>query len=191
MSKEAKWWTILISKYVLILLLFILYTFVVLRAQQKYDQVRYYDKYMTELQVYKEEQRAEAERLASLPPSVEELRKSDAELLAKVLYGVKDNSTDDLRTYCWCVFNRVDNPNYPNTLEDVVNQPSQWMRYSEDNPVIESLYDLAYSEIVKWQDESIRPTSNEFVFMSWSSSDIVLRNTFENKSSTRYWRIKQ
>lgn len=167
-----------------------LYSVVLLRWQQGRDYIKYYQYYMSEFQAYKDEQRAEAERLAALPPGLEETRQAQSEMLSKVLYGVKDNSTDDLRTYCWCVFNRVDNPNYPDTIEEVISQPKQWMRYDEENPVLETLYDLAYTELVRWQDGSRRPVSNEFVFMNWSPSEIVLRDKFENNQSAHYWRIK-
>lgn len=115
----------------------------------------------------------------------------EAELLAKVLYGVKDNNSDDLRTYCWCVFNRVDNPSFSDTLEGVIAQPNQWMRYSPDNPVITSLYQIAKAELDKWHTDSKRPVSSDYVFMSWRYDDICLRDSFKENSRTHYWRYGQ
>ena len=113
---------------------------------------------------------------------------SESEMLSKVLYGVKDNDSDDLRTYCWCVFNRVDNPAFPGNMADVISQPNQWMRYSEENPVVESLYRIAKEELDKWHTGDRRPVSNDYVFMSWRYDDICLRDSFEENSRTHYWR---
>lgn len=113
----------------------------------------------------------------------------EAQELARVLYGVKDNSTDDLRTVCWCVFNRVDNTLYPSTLADVIAQPSQWMRYSPDNPVLDNLYKIARAELDAWHTGATRPCSAEFIYMTWSPSRIVLRDAWETGSFTNTWRM--
>lgn len=114
---------------------------------------------------------------------------AEAESLARVLYGVKDNDKDDLRTLCWCVFNRTDNPAFPNTLEDVIAQPQQWMRYSEDSPVLEDLYQIAREQLEAWHSDAHRPCSSDYVFMSWTPSDICLRDAWQEGSGTRYWRF--
>ena len=116
---------------------------------------------------------------------------AEAELVAQVLYGVRDNNTDDLRTYCWCIFNRVDNSRCPSTLEDVIAQPDQWMRYHPTNPILEDLYQIAREELDRWHTDTHRPVSNEYVFMTWSSNSIVLRDNFHEGSNTHYWRYKQ
>jgi len=114
---------------------------------------------------------------------------AEAESLARVLYGVKDNDKDDLRTLCWCVFNRVDNPAFPNTLEDVIAQPQQWMRYDEDSPVLEDLYQIAREQLEAWHSDAHRPCSSDYVFMSWTPSDICLRDAWRDGSGTHYWRF--
>lgn len=116
---------------------------------------------------------------------------AEANLLAKVLYGVRENSTDDLITCCWCVFNRVDNPAFPNTLEEVVNTPKQWMRYSADNPVLDSLYKLAREQLNEWHTGARRPVADSFVFLNWAPDDICLRDNWQGGSSTHYWRWNQ
>ena len=116
---------------------------------------------------------------------------AEAESLARVLYGVKDNDKDDLRTLCWCVFNRVDNPAFPNTLEDVIAQPQQWMRYDEDSPVLEDLYQIAREQLEAWHSDAHRPCSSDYVFMSWTPSDICLRDAWREGSGTHYWRFAQ
>ena len=139
------------------------------------------DYYQKELDAYKAEQEA-----AHAVQYDEALRQSEAEAVARVLYGVKGNSVKDLRTYAWCIFNRVDNKSYPNTLAGVISQPNQWMAYSDNNAILDSLYEIAREELDRWYSGH-RPVSSDFVYMSWSPSEIVLRNRWEEKSGTKYW----
>ena len=181
------WWAAgWILKWVFIALALVLYTIVVYRAggvkaEQRDEawKVRYVDDYLTQ---------QEAARIGIPPDPAVLLREQQAQALARVLYGVKDNSEQDLRTMCWCVFNRVDSPDYPDTLEEVIDQPKQWMRYSPDNPVIENLYKIAEQELDAWQNGKTRPITSDFVFMNWTPSQIKLRNRWEEGSRTDYWR---
>lgn len=117
----------------------------------------------------------------------EELIKSEAEYIAKVLYGTAQNNTErDQRTVVWCILNRVDNTAYPNTIKEVCEQPSQWMGYSDKNPVLVSLYEIAMKELETWHN-NYRPVSADYVYMSWSSREITLRDTYGKTAGTRYW----
>ena len=185
-GSAGRWWLGLLAKYTLFVLVLIIAGLVIARAAFCKAEKQFNER----LEAYKAQVQAEAEAMASMPPSEQETRQREAEALARVLYGVKDNSTDDLRTLCWCVLNRVDNPRYPSTLEEVINQPEQWMRYSPENPVLESLYSIAYEELNAWHGGSHRPCSDEYVFMGWSAQEIVLRSDFNASSGTRYWRSK-
>ena len=185
-GSAGRWWVTLIGKYILVALILIIAGLIIARV----SFCKAEKQFNARLEAYKAQVQAEAEAIASMPPTELETRQREAEALARVLYGVKDNSTDDLRTLCWCVLNRVDNPAYPATLEDVINQPEQWMRYSPENPVLESLYQIAYEELDAWHSDSHRPCSNEYVFMTWTPSEISLRNDFNTSYNTRYWRAK-
>lgn len=186
LDKGELWFLGMAGKYLLIFLVFILYTIMIARgaeakASRKYEawQERWVNEYIDQQEAAK----------AGMPVDPYEAQlDSEAQALAKVLYGVKDNSTDDLRTYCWCVLNRVDSPDYPETLEEVIDQPQQWMRYSPDNQVLESLYQIARAELDAWHKDSRRPVSSEFVFMNWTPSRIVLRDRWETDGFTNYWR---
>lgn len=176
----------LANKRVMAVTALVLYTLVVCRFQQSKDLKLYADM----LEGYKAEQVALAEEARYQDPYEAQLD-AEAEMLAKVLYGVRDNNTDDKRTYCWCVFNRVENVAFPDTLEDVIAQPEQWIRYDETNPVIEDLFQIARAELDTWHSSTRRPVSSEFVFVNWSSDDICLRDNFYEGSGTHYWRITQ
>lgn len=170
----------------LVFLIICAYTVVIYRVASK-QAVERYEAYLAEIRKSEEE----AARLAEEQDPYTLRLKTEAEALARVLYGVKDNDTDDLKTYCWCVFNRVDNPQFPSTLEDVIAQPNQWMRYDQTNPILENLYQLAREQLDAWHTDSHRPVSSEYVFMSWSANDICLRDNFYEGSGTRYWRMGQ
>lgn len=151
------------------------------RAEKRYEafQERFVSDYLAQ---------REAEK-AGIPPEPRELmRKQQATALAKVLYGIKENSEQDLRTCLWCVFNRVDSPDYPDTIEEVVAQPLQWIGYSENSPVLDNLYRIACQELDAWQNGTTRPCGTEFVFMAWSPSRVVLRDTWDETAWTNKWR---
>ena len=115
----------------------------------------------------------------------------EAEWIARVMYGMAkpDHKDSDLRAIVWCVLNRVDNKAYPGEVQAVCQQKSQWMGYSDDNPVIAKLYDIALAELKKWHGDSVRPMSADYVYLTWSSKEILLRDTFAENRSTNYWRM--
>lgn len=174
----------LILRYITLALCVVVYTLIVLRvadakAEQKYEAWcdRFVNDYLSQV---------EAEQRGMPIDPKEQLLNQQSEALARVLYGVKDNSAQDLKTLCWCVFNRVDNPAYPDSIEAVIEQPKQWMGYSEDNPVLDNLYKLAKEQIQAWQNGR-RPVSNELIYMSWTPARIVLRDTWQYGMNTKTW----
>ena len=182
-NKKVCWYLSLVSKYVLVAFILLTCGFVGARIGQK----KALETYWSWMDDYKlEQERLTREAYESDPYTIQ--LNEEAELLAKVLYGVKDNKSDDLRTCCWCVFNRVDNEHYPDTLEDVIAQPNQWMRYDPTNPILESLYKIAREQLDRWHTDSHRPISNDYVFMNWSANDICLRDVWAEGSGTHYWR---
>ena len=112
----------------------------------------------------------------------------EAEYIAKVLYGTaRNHNSIDQRTVVWCILNRVDHSNYPDNVQGVCQQASQWIGYSDDNPILDDLYELALGELKIWHNGR-RPVGEDYIYMSWSSKEISLRNTYEKKDNTRYWR---
>ena len=143
-------------------------------------------KYAEELQAYKDAEMGK--RIVTGSDSKAAAMREDAKTIAKVLYGVKGNNENDLRTLVWCVLNRVDNKDYPGTVAEVVAQDRQWMGYSDSNPVLDDLYNLALGELDIWYG-GIRPCAPDFVFMNWTPSEITLRDTFEFSSKTHSWSV--
>lgn len=116
----------------------------------------------------------------------EELLKQEGEFLARMLYAYRNNSERDLRTAIWCALNRVDSVGYPNSVKEVCQQPSQWMGYSDDNPILNNLYEIAIKELETWHS-GYRPVGTEYVYMNWSAKQITLRDTWEKGNDTSYW----
>jgi hypothetical protein len=115
----------------------------------------------------------------------------EAEYVAKVIYGTAQNHADsDKKAVVWCILNRVEHHSHPNSIIDVCEQPKQWMGYSSDNPVLADIYDLALEELKTWYSGGHRPVSNEYIYLTWSSKEILLRDTFEENRSTNYWRMR-
>ena len=144
-------------------------------------------KYAEELEAYKNAEMGK--RIVTGNDSKTAAMREDAKEIARVLYGVRSNNTADLRTLVWCVLNRVDNKSYPNTIAEVVAQEHQWMGYSDSNPVLDDLFNIAYGELEIWYG-GIRPCSPDYVFMNWTPSEITLRDTFEFSSKTHSWRVE-
>lgn len=115
----------------------------------------------------------------------------EAEYIAKVIYGTARNHADsDKRAVVWCILNRVEHYAHPNTVAEVCEQPKQWMGYSNDNPVLIENYDLALEELKTWHSDGHRPLSNDYIYLTWSSKEILLRDTFEENKNTNYWRMR-
>lgn len=115
----------------------------------------------------------------------------EAEYIAKVIYGTAISHTEaDKRAVVWCILNRVEHYAHPDTIQGVCEQPKQWMGYSDNNPVLTDIYDLALAELKIWYSGGHRPMGKEYIYLSWSSSEILLRDTFEEGKNTRYWRMR-
>lgn len=144
---------------------------------------------IAEIKAYHDAEIMELERRMEYGGEVSAIEK-EAEFIAKVLYGTAlNNSEDGQRAVVWCIINRTEHQNYPDTVAEVCRQEQQWMGYSDDNPVLENLYELALAELKVWHNDGHRPMSKDFVFLSWSENEIVLRDKFEEKPNTHYWRV--
>ena len=143
-----------------------------------------------ELRDQYESEIAEIEKYYEYGGDVSQIER-EAEWIAKVMYGMAkpDHKDSDLRAIVWCILNRVDNKAYPGEVQAVCQQKSQWMGYSDDNPVIAKLYDIALAELKKWHGDAVRPMSADYVYLTWSSKEILLRDTFAENRSTNYWRM--
>lgn len=115
----------------------------------------------------------------------------EAEYIAKVIYGTARNHDEsDKKAVVWCILNRVEHYAHPDTVADVCEQPKQWMGYSNDNPVLTDIYELALDELKIWHSGGHRPMGNQYIYLTWSSKEILLRDSFEENKNTNYWRMR-
>ena len=94
----------------------------------------------------------------------------EADLIAKVIGTM--NTKQMKLSMLWNILMRVDSPYYPNTVEEVVNQPQQWMFYDEKNPIRDDDVKLAIEQLRLWH-EGRYPAglSSTFVYGEWSEHD--------------------
>lgn len=107
-------------------------------------------------------------RLEGMPvPTPWEPDEADVLALARTLYGeCRGCSEIQQRAVCWCIFNRVDDNRFPDTVLGVITQRSQFFGYSPSNPVWGSLYDLAYGCLIDWYNRKNRVLEPEFLYFT-------------------------
>ena len=193
-KKKKKYLTTIqmVTAYVLIVVVAVMMTFLCQRTKYENQIAEINASYEEEIESIRldyESRVTELEQYYGYGRDVEQIE-LEAEYIAKVLYGTAINHADsDKRAVVWCILNRVEHYSHPNTIAEVCEQPKQWMGYSNSNPVLDELYNLALEELKTWYSGGHRPMSNEYIYLSWSSKEILLRNTFEENKNTRYWRM--
>ena len=106
----------------------------------------------------------------------------EAEVLAKVVWGEAGGcSIIEREKVIWCILNRVDHPDFPNTIYDVVTAPSQFHGYSPYHPIKEENYLLALRVISEWLYEKEggvidRPLAADYLYFHADGTGI--RNIF-------------
>ena len=94
----------------------------------------------------------------------------------------------------WNILMRVDSPFYPNTVEEVVFVPGQWIFFEPDgkNPIRDDDRALVLEQVKLWH-EGRYPAglTTDFLYGEWSENDYVLRNKWEKDSTTEYWRMPE
>ena len=98
------------------------------------------------------------QQMVAMPePSAEpEMYFTDADVvaMAKMLWGeARGCALDNQQKAVWCVLNRVDDSRFPDTIQGVLSQPSQFHGYSPDFPVTDELYAVALDVLTRWSME--------------------------------------
>lgn len=146
--------------------------------------------YASQLERYKAEQR-EAEQASyflSGDASREAFLNQEVDAAAR-LAAKMSNDTQKGGIICNALA-RTMNKNYPNTMQEVIEQPQQWMLYSPDNKFTAHDREIAETILRAYYEDGIIPNglTDEFVYATWSETDYVLRNTWDFNQSTRTWR---
>ena len=78
----------------------------------------------------------------------------DVVAVAKMLWGeARGCALDNQQKAVWCVLNRVDDSRFPDTIQGVLSQPSQFHGYSPDFPVWDELKEVALDVLTRWSLE--------------------------------------
>ena len=97
-----------------------------------------------------------AQQMVAVPePSYEMyFTEDDIVAMAKMLWGeARGCELDNQQKAVWCVLNRVDDPRFPDTIQGVLSQPSQFHGYSPDFPVWDELKEVALDVLTRWSLE--------------------------------------
>lgn len=116
----------------------------------------------------------------------------EADAITKVVGKMKTKRMKLSET--WNILMRVDSPFYPNTVEEVVFVPGQWVFFEPDgkNPIRDDDRALVLEQVKLWH-EGRYPAglTADFLYGEWSENDYVLRNKWEKDSTTEYWRFPE
>ena len=78
----------------------------------------------------------------------------EVEYMAKVIHGEATGCTDLQKSaVAWCVCNRVDCADYPDTVIEVITQPYQFHGYKDTVVADESDYAIAWGVLYRWYND--------------------------------------
>ena len=109
---------------------------------------------------------------------------ADVTALAQMLYGEARGCTVDNQMKCvWCVLNRVDDPRFPDTIQGVLSQPSQFHGYSPNFPVWDELKEVARDVLTRWSLEKQgvtveRELPDTYCWFTGNGSENVFRGVY-------------
>ena len=108
----------------------------------------------------------------------------DVAEVAKMLWGEARGCTRDNQIKCaWVVCNRVDDERFPDTIQGVLEQPSQFHGYSESFPVTDELYSVAFDVLTRWSYEKQgipvrRELASSFLWFTGNGQENIFREVY-------------
>lgn len=109
----------------------------------------------------------------------EELSKAHAMALVADAVCPDGASKECLRAVMTCVRNRVYTDGFPNTFEDVANQPYQWQGLAADSYPNSDVKRLARELLQEWQGIYELPIPRNCVFMTLDDNGIWFRSEWD------------
>ena len=108
----------------------------------------------------------------------------DVAAVAKMLWGEARGCTQDNQIKCaWVVCNRVDDERFPDTIQGVLEQPSQFHGYDPTFPVTDELYDVAFDVLTRWSYEKQgipvrRELPSSFLWFTGNGVENIFREVY-------------
>ena len=122
----------------------------------------------------------------SEPPVYYEMyfTEDDVAAVAKMLWGEARGCTRDNQIKCaWVVCNRVDDERFPDTIQGVLEQPSQFHGYDPTYPVTDELYSVAFDVLTRWSYEKQgvpvrRELPSSFLWFTGNGRENIFREVY-------------
>ena len=108
----------------------------------------------------------------------------DVAAVAKMLWGEARGCTQDNQIKCaWVVCNRVDDERFPDTIQGVLEQPSQFHGYDPAYPVTDELYNVAFDVLTRWSYEKQgipvrRELPNTYLWFTGNGRENIFREVY-------------
>ena len=108
----------------------------------------------------------------------------DVIAIAKMLYGESRGcSIDNQQKAVWCVLNRVDADDFPDTIIGVLSQPNQFHGYSTAFPVWDELTAVAEDVLTRWSLEKQgvavnRELPKSFLYFTGTGRENIFREAY-------------
>lgn len=108
----------------------------------------------------------------------------DVAAMAKMLWGEARGCTRDNQIKCaWIVCNRVDDERFPDTIQGVLSQPSQFHGYDPTYPVTDELYSIAFDVLTRWSYEKqgipvCRELPSSFLWFTGNGRENIFREVY-------------
>ena len=108
----------------------------------------------------------------------------DVKAMAKMLWGEARGCTRDNQIKCvWVVLNRVDDERFPDTIQGVLEQPSQFHGYDTSYPVTDELYSVAFDVLTRWSYEKQgvpvrRELPESFLWFTGNGRENIFREVY-------------
>ena len=108
----------------------------------------------------------------------------DVAEVAKMLWGEARGCTRDNQIKCaWVVVNRVDDERFPDTIQGVLEQPSQFHGYDPSYPVADELYGIAFDVLTRWSYEKQgipvrRELPSSFLWFTGNGRENIFREEY-------------
>lgn len=112
---------------------------------------------------------------------------ADVALISRTIWGETRGCPEEEQLGTgWCIVLRKRSPAFPDTIEGVVLQPSQWQGYSPNNPE-EPFHEMAREILIADHNGEAGPLPEGFFWCSGDGKHQTFRNEWIRTDETRCW----
>jgi hypothetical protein len=154
------------------------------------EMAEYYQQQLADYHEQRQQEQA-AEYFLSGEASREAFINQEIDTVAPVIAKLSTDAQKATETSCMLA--RVMNPSYPNSFQEVAEQPQQWPLYDgKDKTYSQHDRDIAESILRPYLESGMIPSglTQDMVYASWSQNDLVLRDRWEASSTMNTWRYQ-